>query len=201
SVLQLMVRVTKPFQCVKQALQELLALEERSFAKVVSIAVEKIKGKVNDGNLRDQVLAGGPHMHAFLQALEVAAALRVQRDNLSVKNRLAGGQSTGKGGHLGIALGDVNAVTRAQRQSAIFDSCQRAHAVPLDLKEPVRIGKRAVGECGQHGLHARRHWSLACALHLSRLNWDWLAFRWQLLLNLFYRASGKRGTVVLVDVP
>src|SRR5439155_19113419 len=108
------VRVTKPFRCVKQALQELLALEERSFAKVVSIAVEKIEGKVNDGNLRDQVLAGRPYVHAFLQSLEVAAALRIQRDNLSVKNGIASGYSSGKRGHLGIALGDVNVVTRTQ---------------------------------------------------------------------------------------
>src|SRR5207245_11602226 len=113
-----MIGVAKPVGRVKQAVQELLALEERSFAKVVSIAVEEIEGKVNNGNLRDQDLAGGPHMHAFLQALEVAAALRVQRDNLSVKNGIASGYSSGKSCHVGIAWGGVSAIRRARRQCA-----------------------------------------------------------------------------------
>src|SRR5258708_17140464 len=54
SVLQLMVGVAKPFRGVKQALQELLTIEEWAFAQIVSVTVEKIKGEVNDGYLCDQ---------------------------------------------------------------------------------------------------------------------------------------------------
>src|SRR5258705_2599958 len=172
-----MVGVAKPLGCVKQALQELLAFEKRGLAKVVSIAVEKIESEVNDANLRDKALAGSAHMHAFLQAFEVAAALRIQSDDLSIKNCLASGQGLGKGRQLGIAFGDVNASTRAKHQSSILNSRHRANTVPFDLKEPVAIGKGAVGKRREHGFHARRHCTLARALQLSRLNRDWPAFR------------------------
>ena len=165
-----MVGVAKPFGRVKQALQKPLAIEERSVAKVVSVAIEKIEGEINDGYLREKTLAGGPHVHAFLEALEIAVTLGIQSDDLSVKNCLAGGQGIGKRGQFGIALDDVNAGTRAQRQGTILDSGLRANTVPLDFKEPVRIGKGAVGECRQHGFQARRHCGLARALQLRRLN-------------------------------
>src|SRR5438046_2668689 len=113
-----MVGVAKPFGRVKQALQELLAIEKWGFAKVVSVAVEKIEDEVNDRNLRDQVFVGGAHVHAFLQAFEVAATLGIQGYDLSVKNSPAGGQSIGKRVQFGIALGDVNAGTRAKGQAS-----------------------------------------------------------------------------------
>ncbi len=86
-----MVGVAKPFGRVKQTLQELFALEQRRFAKVVAVAVKKIESEVNDAYLRDKALAGGAHVHAFLQALEAAVTLGVQGHDLSVKNCLAGG--------------------------------------------------------------------------------------------------------------
>src|SRR6266576_811381 len=112
-----MVGVAKPFRRMKQALQELLAIEKWGFARVVSVAGEKIEDEVNDRNLGDQVFAGGEHEHAFLQAFAVAVTLGIQSDDLSVKNSLAGGQSIGKRGQFWIALGDVNAGTRAKGQS------------------------------------------------------------------------------------
>src|SRR5689334_15772296 len=98
-VLQLMIGVANPFGRIKQTLQELLALEERRFAKVVSVAIEKIKSEVDGRYLRGQMLAGRAHVHAFLQASEIAAALCVQSDNLPVKNRVMSGQRTGKRSH------------------------------------------------------------------------------------------------------
>src|ERR1700694_5420697 len=107
-----MVGVAKPFGWVKQAFQELFALEQRRFAKVVAVAVKKIESEVNDAYLRDKALAGGAHVHAFLQALEAAVTLGIQSHDLPVKNCLAGGQCIGKRGQFGIAFGNVNAVTR-----------------------------------------------------------------------------------------
>src|SRR5438046_9704275 len=114
-----MVGVAKPFGRVKQALQELLAIEKWGFAKVVSVAVEKIEDEVNDRNLRDQVFAGGAHVHAFLQAFEVAVTLGIQSDDLSVKNSLAGGQSIGKRGQFGIALEIGRASCRERVRSSV----------------------------------------------------------------------------------
>src|SRR5260370_14139628 len=193
-----MIGVAKPLGCVKQALQELLAFEKRGLAKVVSIAVEKIEGEVNYANLRDKAFAGSAHMHAFLQAFEVAVALAIQSDDLSVKNCLASGQGLGKRRQLGIAFGDVNASTRAKHQSAILNPRQRADTVPFDLKEPVAIGKGAVGKRRKHGFHARRHRALASALHLSRLNRGWPAFRRQYSFNLLPIASRKGETFLRV---
>src|SRR5260370_26841666 len=106
-----MIGVPKPFRRKKQALQKLLALEERAFAKVVAVTVKKVEGEIHGGHLCNQVLAGRAHMHAFLQALEAAVALPVQRDNLSVKNCLASSQGIGKSRYFWIAFSDVNART------------------------------------------------------------------------------------------
>src|SRR5437016_12219098 len=77
SVFRLMIGVAKPFGGAKQSVQELLAIEERGFTKVVSVTVEKIEGEVDDRDLREQVLAGSTHVHAFLQAFEVAVTASV----------------------------------------------------------------------------------------------------------------------------
>src|SRR5712664_286043 len=119
-----MVGVAKPVGCVKQTLKELLALEKRSLAKVVSIAVEKIESEVNDVNLRDKALARSAHVHALLQAFKAAVTLRIQSYDLSIKNCFASGQGIGKRRQLRIPFGDVNASTRAKPQSAILNSRQ-----------------------------------------------------------------------------
>src|SRR5258708_28344993 len=101
-----MIGVAKALRRVKQALQELLAIEERSFAKVVAVAVEKIEGKVNDRYLCDQALDGGAHMHAFLQALEVTVTLGIPSDYLSVQTCLARALRLGKHYKYEIAFAD-----------------------------------------------------------------------------------------------
>jgi hypothetical protein len=42
---------------------------------------------------------------------------------------------------------------------AIFEVCQGAKAVPLDLKEPVRMGKGPWRTANCHGLKIRQHLS------------------------------------------
>ena len=72
-----MVGVPKLFGRAKQSVQELLAIEEWSFAKVVSVTVEKIEDEVHDRDPREEVLAGSPHVHAFLQEFEVTVTAGV----------------------------------------------------------------------------------------------------------------------------
>src|SRR5258707_8962571 len=98
-----MIGVPKPLGRVKQSLQELLALDKRCFAKVVPVAVEKVKGEVNGGYLRGQVFAGRAHVHAFLQSFEATVTLRVQGPDLSVKNCLAGGWRSREESPLGVS--------------------------------------------------------------------------------------------------
>ena len=92
----LVIGVAKPFRRVQQALQQLLALQQRRFAKIISIAVEKIEREVNDRYLRNQVLARRAHVHAFLQAFEVAVAALIQCHDFSVNNCLRGCKSLRK---------------------------------------------------------------------------------------------------------
>ena len=61
---------------------------------------------------------------------------------------------------------------------AIFEVCQGAKAVPLDLKEPVRMGKRW-RTANWHGLKLRQHLSnmirdfwLVLGLEKGRLDGD-----------------------------
>src|SRR5260370_505566 len=102
--------------------QPCISLSIFSIAKVESVAIEKIESEIHGWHLCDQVFAGGAHVHAFLQALKAAVPLCIESDDLSVDNCLVGRQSLRERGQFGIAFGDVNAVTRTQRQSAILNS-------------------------------------------------------------------------------
>src|SRR5260370_10525154 len=84
-----MIGVAKALGRLQQALQELLAFEQGRFAKIESVAVEKVEGVVNDGDLRNQILARSAHVHAFLQAFEVAMAAGIQSNDFSIINCLA----------------------------------------------------------------------------------------------------------------
>src|SRR5215469_5243276 len=109
-----MIGVAKPLGGVQQPFEKLFALEKRRFAKVVPIAIEQIENVVNDRGLSDYVLAGSAHVHAFLQALEVAVASGIKRDDFSIENRVARSDRLRKRGQLGITFGDVQVVSRAQ---------------------------------------------------------------------------------------
>src|SRR6202040_3868670 len=104
SLFQLMIGIAKPPGGVHQSREKLLAFEQRSFTKVVAIAVKKIEDKVNDRDLRDEMLAGSTHVHAFLQTFEVAKTLGIQSHNLSVKDSFTCRQGFGKGSQFGVAL-------------------------------------------------------------------------------------------------
>jgi len=71
---------------MQQPLEELLALEQRGLAEIVSIAIKQIENVVHDRRLGDLVFAWSSNMHAFLQAFEVAMAPRIKRDNLSIED-------------------------------------------------------------------------------------------------------------------
>ncbi len=121
SAFQLMIGVAKALGRLQQALQELLAFEQGRFAKIESVAVEKVEGVVNDGYLRNQILARSAHVHAFLQAFEVAMAAGIQSNDFSINNCLAGSEGFGKRSQFRVAPGDVRAGTGAKRQSAILN--------------------------------------------------------------------------------
>src|SRR5712692_11811495 len=46
SMLQLMIGVANPLRRVQQTLQQLLALQERRFAEIITVAIEKIESEV-----------------------------------------------------------------------------------------------------------------------------------------------------------
>ena len=106
--LQLVVGVAEAFGGVQQPLQELFAFQQRSLAKIVSIAIKKIEGEVNDRNLRDKMVARSTHVHAFLQELEVIVPGRVESNNFSIDDCLASSQGFRKRCELGIAFGNVH---------------------------------------------------------------------------------------------
>lgn len=158
---KLMIGVAERFGIVKQGLEQLFALKERSLAKVVAVAIEKVKNEVGDRNLRHKGVAGRLHVHALLEALEVAMATGVESDDFAVENRCARAEVPGKRGELGITPGDVDVIAGSKRQAAVRKPRQCADAIPFDFEEPVGIGKRTAGKSGEHRLYARGHHSLA----------------------------------------
>ena len=61
---------------------------------------------------------------------------------------------------LRIACSQFILVPRDQAHLAVFDEGDRAIAVPLDLKQPVRVVKRILDRFRQHGMDCGRHRAL-----------------------------------------
>ena len=181
--------------------EQLLALEERAAAEVVTIAIEKIKGEEDDGKFGEKGGRRLSNVHAFLEFFEIAAAEVVEDGDLGVEDGLRGGDSGGELLKLGILRGNVVAGTSAESELAIVKEGEGANTIPFDFEEPIGIGEGMIGEGSEHGAEFGRHDGLAGAFQFGRMNWRGGTFGSELLLDFVKDAAGKNGTVVLVDVP
>ncbi len=74
ALLQLMIGIAERGRWIKKPLQELFALEQRSFAQVESIAIKKVEYEINDRSACDEFFAGCADVHAFLEKFEITQA-------------------------------------------------------------------------------------------------------------------------------
>jgi hypothetical protein len=100
---------------VHQSREKLLAFQQWSFTKIVAIAVKKIEGKVNDRDLRDEMLAGARTCMRSCKRSRVAKTLGIQSHDLSVRIASRAAKGIGKGSKFGVALRNVYAIARPQR--------------------------------------------------------------------------------------
>src|SRR4051812_16200437 len=90
-------------------------------------------------------------MGAPLQELEARYALRVEGDDLTVQDHLALDLRQ-RPGDLRETGREIELVAAPEREVAAHEAGQGPEAVVLQLVEPVLpVGRRPVGERGQHG--------------------------------------------------
>jgi hypothetical protein len=113
-----------------QVMQPMLTVCQGQVAQVLAVAEQQIKSVVARLTSAKQ------------QVCELRSACVIQANDLSIEHSILGAalqrKSTiqgGKGPKLVPVAGD-------QPATAIFEVRQGAKAVPLDLKEPIRMGKR-----------------------------------------------------------
>ena len=97
-------------------------------------------------------LRGVADVHAVLQHAEVGDAALVEGDHLAVDQQVAVAER--RRGEVGPGGGDVVVVAAGHAYDAVADVDEHAHAVPLDLVQPLRAGRDAVGLAGEHRAHA-----------------------------------------------
>src|SRR3954454_3571335 len=97
-------------------------------------------------------------MHPALQALEVRAAIVVERDDLAVEERLAGTHGLSQpAGDLGILRRDVAQVAALEADAAGLAVGQGTHAVPFELEGKARFLAWQLAEAGHHRPNSRGH--------------------------------------------
>src|SRR4029077_17853681 len=102
--------------------EELLAIEERDLTEIITVAVELVEDIVDNGRLLQERRGRAADAHAALQPLEVAARALVKHTDLSVEERLAGGEARGQIRQLRVVRGDVASGTRTQLDAAVADA-------------------------------------------------------------------------------
>jgi len=113
-----------------QELQELLALAQRHVPEIVAVELETVEERGAHGNLpaTDRDVAGLRQSHAALQALERAAAVLVEGDDLAVEHEARDGQCGQRLDDLGIAPGEVLARSARTRTPSYLIS--KSHSRP-----------------------------------------------------------------------
>ena len=90
-------------------------------------------------------------MHARLQTLKARQALFIARDNFAVDDKVIDWDLCEPTADLGITGSDDRAVSAIQVDVIAITRGNNAHAVILDLENPLRARRRHLLQGGQHG--------------------------------------------------
>ena len=139
----------------QDAPQGRLAGGERQVAQVEAVVSDQVEGVVGggmgQGGAGDVGRAGD--LRPFLQTLEHRPALVVAHDDLAVEHEAAVRQRLYRLGDLREQRRRVVAAAVTQAHASALLCGEQAVAVELQLEDPVRARKRAIGGLRQHDLH------------------------------------------------
>ena len=140
-----------------------LALRQGDVAQVVPVEREGVEEDRAHRHRRAGALdVGRPgEVHAVLQALERRPPPLVERHDLAVEDEAPERQRAQRGDDLRIAPGEHLPGPTVELDALAVAGGQHAHAVVLDLEEPVRPRERPLGQRGQHD-------GLASGVHRAR---------------------------------
>src|SRR5262249_40322933 len=133
-------------------LQKLPAVDQRRFAQVVTLQIEKIEGEKVQ-RVRLAAFDRFVKSHPVLQQLEAGNTIFIKRHDLSVENGVLGADALGQRRcNLGkLLLHDV-ASTRCHAHFAVVEEAEGAVSIPLDFEKPVRALWQSAAQHGQHWL-------------------------------------------------
>jgi hypothetical protein len=130
-----------------QATQPMLTVCQGQVTQVLAIAEQQIKGVVARLTSAKQ------------QVCELRSARLIQANDFPIEHGILGTTLQRKSKIQSWEGLELISVAGDQLAMAVFDVCQGAKAVPLDLKEPVRMGKGPWRTANWHGLKIRQHLS------------------------------------------
>ena len=144
----------------EHALEARLPRRERQAAEIVTLEREAVEEHGFDGHRchRAGHVVGAGEPHAGLQPLEARHAARIERHDLAVDEEAVERDRAEGRDELRVAAGHDLAAPAEQGDDVAPPLGEHAHAVVLDLEEPVRALGRPRGQRRQHEpLLARRH--------------------------------------------
>ena len=143
-----MIAVQQPFTVAwDQATQAVLPIRERQIAQVLAVAEKQIKGVV------------ARLTSAKEQVSELRIAGLVQANDLSIQNSILGVALLRKSKIESRERLKLIPVAGDQPAMAILEVCQSAKTIPLELIDPVRMGKWPGRTADWHRLKIQQHLS------------------------------------------
>src|SRR6266853_3629801 len=133
--------------------QDLFALNQRTRHQVITVDVKEIKDEVDDMSRTSQSFEATLAPDPRLQELEAWHAVLIQRDNLSIKDDFFRVDLSGDLSQFRILRRHVDLVARNKARLPVLHKTDRPKAVPLRLKDPLRIRKRVVDQRRQHRMN------------------------------------------------
>jgi hypothetical protein len=91
------------------------------------------------------------------QISKVGETFGVEADNLAIEHRRTSVKLSGQRKRERLERLERVPIARHQATLPILNECKRTEAVILQLKEPIRVGKRFGAPAEKHGLKKREH--------------------------------------------